>query len=115
MLGIALQDMGGKDVEETGICKNSLFEEVLVTVLKRQFLFAELACIACGSLNFGNFPCQHGGNASRCGTKLLRLLAFALECFLQLIHMFFVHDAAVVVSLQLHLGYQHQSDGKSDG
>ncbi len=46
---------------------------------------------------------------------LLQLLACTLEGLLQLIHVFLVHNAAVVAAFQLHLGQQHQTHGEADG
>ncbi len=114
LLGIAHQHRCGEDVEKTGVGKHRFFEVVAASVLKRQFLLAELSCVARGTLYLRYFTSQHGRNTSRRGAMLLPSFALALESLLQFIHVFLVHDAAVVVHLQLHFGNQHQSYGQAD-
>ena len=104
LLGIAHQRPCGEDVEETRISKHRLFKVVPTAVLQRQLLFTKLCSIACGRNHLGNLPSQHGCDAARRAAVLLQLFACTLHRLLQFIHVLLVHDAAVVVAFQLHLG-----------
>ena len=115
LLGITHQHRRGEDVEETGISKHRFFEVVAAAVLKRQLLLAELRRVACGTLYLWYLTSQYGCDTTRRSPNLLLRFALTLESLLQLIHVFLIHDAAVVVHLQLHLGNQHQSYGQADG
>ena len=113
--GIAHQHRRGEDVEEARVGKHRLAEVVAAAVLERQLLLAELRRVARGTLYLRYFSSQHRRNTSRRCTMLLPGFALALESLLQFKDTFLVHDAAVVVHLQLHLGYQHQPYGQADG
>ena len=113
--GIALQDACTEDVEETGVNKDGMVEREALTVFEHEFLVDELVGVARANHYFGDVAAQRRNGSARCVFEFGSILSLLLETLRHGIYVLPVHDAAVVVALQLHLGNQHQPDRQSNG
>ena len=91
-----------------------MFERIATSILQRQFLVSELIRVACSHHNFRDIVAQGGNGTAGRILVFSRVITFLGERLPDGIYMLLVHNAAVVIHFQLHLGYQHQSYCQTD-
>ena len=114
LLHITLHYSCAEDIEETGVGKECVFKRIATAIFQRHLLFRKLIGVAGAHLDFRDIAAQGGNSSSRRILMFGRVGTFFGKCLPNGIYMILIHDATVVVTLQLHLGDQHQADGQSD-